>query len=71
MCTRSRSATGRSTSSLRKLVDIDDSMATWRHKHVVTVERIIGFKRGTGGHAGRPLSPVDRLEARLSQSSGR
>jgi tryptophan 2,3-dioxygenase len=35
-----------------KLVDIDDAMATWRHKHVVTVERIIGMKRGTGGTAG-------------------
>jgi len=35
-----------------KLVDIDDAMATWRHKHVVTVERIIGLKRGTGGTAG-------------------
>jgi tryptophan 2,3-dioxygenase len=37
-----------------KLVDIDDAMATWRHKHAVTVERIIGFKRGTGGTAGVP-----------------
>jgi len=37
-----------------KLVDIDDAMAAWRHKHVVTVERIIGFKRGTGGTAGVP-----------------
>jgi tryptophan 2,3-dioxygenase len=37
-----------------KLVDIDDAMATWRHKHVITVERIIGFKRGTGGTAGVP-----------------
>jgi tryptophan 2,3-dioxygenase len=35
-----------------KLVDIDDSLATWRHKHVITVERIIGLKRGTGGTAG-------------------
>jgi tryptophan 2,3-dioxygenase len=35
-----------------KLVDIDDSLATWRHKHVVTVERIIGLKKGTGGTAG-------------------
>jgi tryptophan 2,3-dioxygenase len=35
-----------------KLVDIDDSLATWRHKHVLTVERIIGLKRGTGGTAG-------------------
>ena len=37
-----------------KLMDIDDSLATWRHKHVVTVERIIGFKRGTGGTPGVP-----------------
>jgi tryptophan 2,3-dioxygenase len=37
-----------------KLVDIDDAMATWRHKHVVTVERIIGNKRGTGGTTGVP-----------------
>jgi len=35
-----------------KLVDLDDALATWRHKHVVTVERIIGTKRGTGGTAG-------------------
>ena len=35
-----------------RLVDIDDALATWRHKHVVTVERIIGLKRGTGGTAG-------------------
>ena len=35
-----------------KLVDIDDALATWRHKHVVTVERIIGLKRGTGGSDG-------------------
>jgi tryptophan 2,3-dioxygenase len=35
-----------------KLVDIDDALATWRHKHVVTVERVIGLKRGTGGTAG-------------------
>ena len=35
-----------------KLVDIDDALATWRHKHVLTVSRIIGGKRGTGGSAG-------------------
>ena len=35
-----------------KLVDLDDSLATWRHKHVVTVERIIGMKTGTGGTSG-------------------
>jgi len=37
-----------------KLVDIDDAFATWRHKHVLTVSRIIGGKRGTGGTAGVP-----------------
>lgn len=35
-----------------KLVDIDDAFATWRHKHAITVERIIGLKRGTGGTSG-------------------
>jgi tryptophan 2,3-dioxygenase len=35
-----------------KLVDIDDALATWRHKHVLTVSRIIGGKRGTGGTPG-------------------
>ena len=37
-----------------KLVDLDDSLASWRHKHVLTVERIIGNKQGTGGSAGAP-----------------
>lgn len=35
-----------------KLVDLDDALAAWRHKHVVTVERIIGGKTGTGGTSG-------------------
>jgi tryptophan 2,3-dioxygenase len=35
-----------------KLVDIDDALAAWRHKHLLTVERIIGRKPGTGGSAG-------------------
>ena len=37
-----------------KLVDLDDALAAWRHKHVLTVERIIGNKPGTGGSAGAP-----------------
>ncbi|TGX52630.1 tryptophan 2,3-dioxygenase [Sphingomonas gei] len=37
-----------------KLVDVDDSMATWRHKHVLTVSRVIGMKHGTGGTPGVP-----------------
>jgi len=35
-----------------KLVDLDDALLTWRHKHVITVERIIGRRRGTGGTEG-------------------
>jgi tryptophan 2,3-dioxygenase len=35
-----------------KLVDLDDALTAWRQKHVLTVERIIGAKRGTGGTAG-------------------
>lgn len=35
-----------------KLVDLDDAMASWRHKHILTVERVIGGKPGTGGTAG-------------------
>ncbi len=35
-----------------KLLDLDDALLTWRHKHVVTVERVIGKKRGTGGTEG-------------------
>ena len=35
-----------------KLVDLEDSFRQWRFRHVTTVERIIGFKRGTGGTDG-------------------
>ena len=35
-----------------KLVDIEDSFRQWRFRHVTTVERVIGFKRGTGGTEG-------------------
>ena len=35
-----------------KLVDLEDSFRLWRFRHVTTVERVIGFKRGTGGTAG-------------------
>ena len=35
-----------------KLVDLDDALATWRHRHVLTVSRVIGGKRGTGGTDG-------------------
>jgi tryptophan 2,3-dioxygenase len=35
-----------------KLVDVDEQFAHWRFRHVKTVERIIGYKRGTGGSSG-------------------
>jgi tryptophan 2,3-dioxygenase len=35
-----------------KLVDMETAFRFWRFRHVSTVERIIGFKTGTGGTAG-------------------
>jgi tryptophan 2,3-dioxygenase len=35
-----------------KLMDFEDYFRRWRFNHVTTVERVIGFKRGTGGTAG-------------------
>ena len=35
-----------------ELVDLEDAFRQWRFRHVTTVERIIGFKPGTGGTAG-------------------
>jgi tryptophan 2,3-dioxygenase len=35
-----------------KLVDLEDAFRQWRFRHVTTVERIIGLKRGTGGTSG-------------------
>lgn len=35
-----------------KLTDIEDAFRQWRFRHLTTVERIIGFKRGTGGTSG-------------------
>ncbi|MCL6285611.1 tryptophan 2,3-dioxygenase family protein [Ruegeria sp. 2012CJ41-6] len=44
-----------------KLVDLEDYFRRWRFNHVTTVERVIGFKRGTGGTSG-----VDYLRKMLS-----
>ena len=35
-----------------ELTDLEDMFRLWRFRHVTTVERIIGFKRGTGGTGG-------------------
>ncbi|RYF96094.1 MAG: tryptophan 2,3-dioxygenase, partial [Caulobacteraceae bacterium] len=37
-----------------KLVDLEYRFQIWRFGHLKTVERVIGFKRGTGGTAGVP-----------------
>ena len=44
-----------------KLVDFEDYFRRWRFNHVTTVERVIGFKRGTGGTIG-----IDYLKRMLS-----
>lgn len=38
-----------------KLVDIEEQFTLWRVRHMLTVERIIGFKTGTGGSSGVPF----------------
>ncbi|WP_018150923.1 tryptophan 2,3-dioxygenase [Leeia oryzae] len=35
-----------------KFVDLEDAFRLWRFRHLTTVERVIGFKRGTGGTEG-------------------
>jgi tryptophan 2,3-dioxygenase len=35
-----------------KLVDLEDAFRLWRFRHLTTVQRVIGFKQGTGGTAG-------------------
>ena len=35
-----------------KLTDIEDTFRQWRFRHLTTVERVIGMRRGTGGTSG-------------------
>jgi tryptophan 2,3-dioxygenase len=35
-----------------ELVDVEDAFRLWRFRHLTTVQRVIGFKRGTGGTSG-------------------
>ncbi|HRA85124.1 MAG TPA: tryptophan 2,3-dioxygenase [Ilumatobacteraceae bacterium] len=44
-----------------KLVDLEDAFRLWRFRHLTTVQRVIGFKQGTGGTSG-----VGYLRAMLS-----
>ena len=43
-----------------ELVDLEDAFRLWRFRHLTTVQRVIGFKRGTGGTSG-----VDYLRSML------
>lgn len=36
----------------KKLVDLETALRYWRFRHVTVVERVIGFKKGTGGNEG-------------------
>jgi tryptophan 2,3-dioxygenase len=45
-------AAGTPSEICEALVDIDEGIQEWRYRHVKMVERIIGFKTGTGGSAG-------------------
>lgn len=38
-----------------KLVDVEEMFALWRFRHMKTVERVIGYRRGTGGSSGVPF----------------
>ncbi|GIW30606.1 MAG: tryptophan 2,3-dioxygenase [Meiothermus sp.] len=37
-----------------KLLDVEDNFRRWRFNHLTTVERVIGYKQGSGGTAGVP-----------------
>jgi len=46
-----------------ELIDVEDWFQQWRFRHMKTVERIIGHKRGTGGSSG-----VEYLKTALEHS---
>lgn len=35
-----------------KLIDVEERFQLWRYRHMMTVMRIIGFRKGTGGSSG-------------------
>lgn len=47
---------------LSRLMDIDETMTTWRYRHALMVQRMIGMKIGTGGSSGH-----DYLRATTNQ----
>lgn len=51
-CYRDRPALALGHAVLEALMDIDEAMALWRHRHALMVERMIGARMGTGGSSG-------------------
>lgn len=39
---------------INELIELDELMAAWRHRHLLMVRRMIGLRMGTGGTAGAP-----------------
>lgn len=37
---------------LSLLVDVDEALTLWRHRHALMVHRMLGVKMGTGGSSG-------------------
>ena len=54
-----------------KLVDVEENFQLWRFRHVKTVERVIGFKRGTGGTAGVAVPAEDAGGGAVSRADRR
>lgn len=52
---------------LQALVEIDENMTLWRHRHALMVLRMIGTKVGTGGSSGHDYLRRTALEHRVFQ----
>ena len=53
--TSTPTSSGRLYEACEELVDLEDNFQLWRFRHLKTVERTIGSKRGTGGSSGVPF----------------
>ena len=49
---------------LQALMDVDETMTSWRYRHALMVSRMLGVKIGTGGSSGPRLPARDRRAAR-------
>ena len=62
---RDRPALHMPHSLLAALMDIDEAMALWRHRHALMVERMIGMRSGTGGSSGHDYLARTAREHRI------